>query len=253
MAAGSALITGASSGIGAELAKLCVSAGYPVVLVARNQAALEDLARPWGSQARVLPADLADPAAPQRIFDQLRDTPVEILINNAGFGVRGLFAETDWDAERRLAQVNMLALAHLTKLFLPPMLRRRSGRVLNVASTAAFVPGPLMALYYSSKAFVLSFSEALANEVHGTGVTVTVLCPGPTRTGFVAAAGMEDTPLFRGAAMSAAEVARIGFDAMMAGKTEVIAGRRNRWMVGSARFAPRSLLARIARRLNSSA
>jgi short-subunit dehydrogenase len=253
MAAGAALITGASSGTGAELAKVCAAAGYPVILVARNQAALEGLARQCGSQARVLPADLADAGAPARIFEQLRGTPVEILINNAGFGLRGPFAETDWAAETRLAQVNMLALAHLTKLFLPGMLQRRSGRVLNVASTAAFVPGPFMALYYASKAFVRSFSESLANEVQGTGVTVTVLCPGPTRTAFVATAGMEDTPLFHGAAMDAAEVARLGFDAMMAGKMEVIAGARNRFMIFGARFAPRALLAGITRRLNGGA
>jgi short-subunit dehydrogenase len=250
MAAGAALITGASSGIGAELAKVCAAAGYPVILVARNQAALEDLARQCGSQARVLPADLADAGAPGTIFEQLRGTPVEILINNAGFGLRGPLAETDWAAEARLAQVNMLALAHLTKLFLPGMLQRRSGRVLNVASTAAFVPGPFMAMYYASKAFVRSFSESLANEVQGTGVTVTVLCPGPTRTAFVATAGMENTPLFHGAAMDAAQVARLGFDAMMAGRIEVIAGARNRLMMLGTRFAPRSLLAKFTRRLN---
>jgi len=253
MAAGAALITGASSGIGAELAKLCAAAGYPVILVARNQAALEGVARQCGSQARVLPADLADAQTPEKIFEQLRGTSVEILINNAGFGLRGPFAETDWAAEARLAQVNMLAPAHLTKLFLPGMLQRRSGRVLNIASTAAFVPGPFMAMYYASKAFVRSFSESLANEVQGTGVTVTVLCPGPTRTGFKAAAGMENTPLFHGPAMDAAEVARIGFDAMMAGKMEVIAGARNRLMMLGTCFAPRSLLAKFTRRLNGGA
>jgi short-subunit dehydrogenase len=253
MAAGAALITGASSGIGAELAKLCAAAGYPVILVARNQAVLEGVARQCGSQARVLPADLADAQTPEKIFEQLRGTSVEILINNAGFGLRGPFAETDWAAEARLAQVNMLAPAHLTKLFLPGMLQRRSGRVLNIASTAAFVPGPFMAMYYASKAFVRSFSESLANEVQGTGVTVTVLCPGPTRTGFKAAAGMENTPLFHGPAMDAAEVARIGFDAMMAGKMEVIAGARNRLMMLGTCFAPRSLLAKFTRRLNGGA
>src|ERR1700682_1758804 len=253
MAAGAALITGASSGIGAELAKLCAAAGYPVILVARNQAALEGVARQCGSQARVLPADLADAQTPEKIFEQLRGTSVEILINNAGFGLRGPFAETDWAAEARLAQVNMLAPAHLTKLFLPGMLQRRSGRVLNIASTAAFVPGPFMAIYYASKAFVRSVSESLANEVQGTGVTVTVLCPGPTRTGFKAAAGMENTPLFHGPAMDGAEVARIGFDAMMAGKVEVIAGARNRLMMLGTCFAPRSLLAKFTRRLNGGA
>jgi short-subunit dehydrogenase len=251
MAAGAALITGASSGIGAELAKLCAGAGFDVVVVGRNQAALEELARPWGARARVLAADLADPGAPDQIFDQLRSTSVEILINNAGFGVRGPFAETNWVQETELVQVNVTALAHLSKLFLPGMLQRRSGRILNVASTAAFVPGPYMAAYYASKAFVRSFSESLAGEVEGTGVTVTVLCPGPTRTAFAERAGIANTRLFRGASMGAAEVARIGFHAMMAGKREVIAGGGNRWMMFGARFAPRRLLADITRRLNS--
>ena len=251
MAAGAALITGASSGIGTELAKLCARSGFDMVLVGRNRAALEELARPWSARARVLAADLADPAAPNSIFDQLRSTSVEILINNAGFGLRGPFAETDWAQEAELIQVNVTALAHLTKLFLPGMLHRRSGRILNIASTAAFVPGPYMAAYFASKAFVRSFSESLAGEVAGTGVTVTVLCPGATRTAFAERAGMAETRLFRGAAMSAAEVAQIGFDAMMAGKREAIAGARNRWMMFGARFAPRSVLAGITRRLNS--
>jgi short-subunit dehydrogenase len=251
MAAGAALITGASSGIGTELAKLCARSGFDMVLVGRNRAALEELARPWSARARVLAADLADPAAPNSIFDQLGSTSVEILINNAGFGLRGAFAETDWAQEAELIQVNVTALAHLTKLFLPAMLRRGSGRILNIASTAAFVPGPYMAAYFASKAFVRSFSESLAGEVAGTGVTVTVLCPGATRTAFAERAGMAETRLFRGAAMSAAEVAQIGFDAMMAGKREAIAGARNRWMMFGARFAPRSVLAGITRRLNS--
>ena len=252
MAAGAAVITGASSGIGAELAKLCAGAGFDVVVVGRNQVALEEVVRPWGGRARVVAADLADPGAPNQIFDRLRSTAVEILINNAGFGVRGLFAETDWTQEAELIQVNVTALAHLSKLFLPGMLHRRSGRILNIASTAAFVPGPYMAAYYASKAFVRSFSESLAGEVEGTGVTVTVLCPGPTRTAFAERAGIADTRLFRGASMAAADVARIGFDAMMAGKREVIAGARNRWMMFGAGFAPRSLLASVTRRLNSS-
>ena len=144
----------------------------------------------------------------------------------------------------------MVALAHLTKLFLPEMIHRRSGRILNVASTAAFVPGPFMALYYASKAFVLSFSEALANEVQGTGVSVTVLCPGPTRTQFAQAAGIADSDLFHGSTMGAAEVARIGYRAMMAGKSSVIAGARNRWMIRGTRLVPRSFTAAEARKLN---
>jgi len=144
----------------------------------------------------------------------------------------------------------VVAPAHLSKLFLPEMLRRRSGRILNVASTAAFVPGPFMALYYASKAFVLSFSEALSNEVEGAGVSVTALCPGPTRTEFAEAAGITDSGLFHGPTMGAAEVARIGYDAMMAGKPSVIAGARNRWMMRGVRLIPRSWAAAQARKLN---
>jgi short-subunit dehydrogenase len=146
--------------------------------------------------------------------------------------------------------VNVAALLHLSKLFLPEMVRRRSGRILNVASTAAFVPGPYMAMYYASKAFVLSFSEAVANEVQGTGVSVTALCPGPTRTEFFAAAGITDSGLGRGPAMDAAEVAREGYAAMMAGKSSMIAGARNRWLMRGARLIPRDWAAAQARRLN---
>lgn len=254
MARATALVTGASAGLGAEFAKLCAAGGYDVVLLARNASRLDQLAaelvKTYGVEARSLPADLADPSAPPAIFAQLSGTPVEILINNAGFGVRGPYAETDWARESGLMQVNMVALAHLTKLFLPEMIRRRTGRILNVASTAAFVPGPYMALYYASKAFVLSFSEALANEVQGTGVTVTVLCPGPTRTEFAQAAGIGDSDIFHGPTMGAAEVARIGYSAMMAGKSSVIAGARNRWMIRGTRLVPRSFVAAQARKLN---
>jgi short-subunit dehydrogenase len=257
MAKGTALVTGASSGIGAELAKLCAANGYSLILVARREYRLVHLATTLagthGIQARVLTADLADPAAPQAIFAQTRGEPIDILINNAGFGLRGPFRQTDWDAESRLLQVNVGALVHLTKLWLPEMVGRRSGRILNVASTAAFVPGPFMAMYYASKAFVVSFSHAVANELEGTGVTVTVLCPGPTRTEFGAVAGVGDTNLFRGASMSATDTASEGYAAMMAGKPEWIAGARNRWMIRGTRVAPRTMLAAIARRLNSSA
>ena len=255
MSKGTALVTGASSGIGAELATLCAAGGYDLVLVARSAEKLAELAaglsRAHGIAARPLAADLADPAAAQAIFEQTRGDTIEILINNAGFGVLGPYAETDWAAEARLLQVNIVALTHLTKLYLPEMLRRRSGRILNVGSTAAFVPGPFMAMYYASKAFVVSFSHAIANEVNGSGVTVTVLCPGPTLTGFSEAAGTSESKLFQGSAMSAAEVARDGYRAMMAGKAEVISGARNRWMMLGTRLAPRTMLAGIARRLNS--
>jgi short-subunit dehydrogenase len=255
MAKGTALITGASSGIGAELARLAAGGGYDLVLVARNRAELEalgtELSGAHGIAVRVVAADLSNSAAADAIFDATRDLTVEILINNAGFGLRGAYAETDWNAEARMMQVNMTSPARLTKLYLQGMIERRSGRILNVVSTAAFVPGPFMAMYYASKAFLLSLSESIANEVQGTGVTVTALCPGPTRTHFDSAAGISDSKLFDGPVMTAAEVARIGFDAMMAGKVQVIAGARNLWMIRGARLAPRTMLANITRRLNS--
>jgi short-subunit dehydrogenase len=256
VAKGAALITGASSGIGAELARLCAKDGYAVILVARRAGRLAELAdnlvREHRVEARVIAADLADAAARVALHDQTRADNVEILINNAGFGLRGAYTETDWDAEARLIQVNMIAVAHLTKLFARDMSLRGSGRILNVGSTAAFVPGPFMAMYYASKAFVVSLSLAIANELQGSGVSVTVLCPGPTRTEFEAAAGVRDSNLFEGPVMTAEEVAREGFLAMMAGKPEVIAGTRNRWMILGTRLAPRKMLAGIARRLNSS-
>jgi short-subunit dehydrogenase len=256
MAKGMALVTGASSGIGAELARLCAADGYGLILVARRQDLLDrlasELAASHGVKVRTIAVDLADPGAPTQIYRETAGETIEILVNNAGFGLRGRYDQTDWDAESRLIQVNITALAHLTKLYITDMANRGSGRVLNVGSTAAFVPGPLMAMYYSSKAFVVSFSEALANEFQGTGVSVTVLCPGPTKTEFGTAAGITDSTLFQGSAMSAEEVARIGYRAMLGGRPEVIAGARNRWMILLTRIAPRTLLAAIAKRLNSS-
>jgi uncharacterized protein len=255
MAKGVALITGASSGIGAELADLCAADGYGLILIARRADRLEQLAAAltsrYGVTVRTLAADLADPTAPTAIHQQTRGEPVEILINNAGFGLRGRYDQTDWEAELRLMQVNIIALTHLTKLFVKDMMQRGSGRILNVGSTAAFVPGPLMAMYYASKAFVVSFSHALAKEFEGSGISVTVLCPGPTRTEFVAAAGLTDSNLFRVAAMPARQVAEIGYRAMLAGRAEGISGARNRWMILLTRLAPRTMLAGIAQRLNS--
>ena len=255
MSKGMALITGASSGIGAELARLCAADGYGLILVARRTDRLQqlgaELAAAYKVKFRTFAADLAEPDAAVTIYQQTAGETVDILINNAGFGLRGRYDQTDWNAEMLLIQVNITALAQLTKLYGKDMIRRGSGRILNVGSTAAFAPGPLMAMYYASKAFVVSFSEALSKEFEGTGVSVTVLCPGPTRTEFDTAAGIADSKLFRGSAMTAQEVARIGYRAMMAGQPEVIAGARNRWMVLSMRLAPRTLLAAMAKRLNS--
>src|SRR2546423_6004428 len=202
-----ALITGASSGIGLDLARLVAADGNNVVLVARSGDKLAELAAELESKhhirAFVAPIDLADPGAPEELYHVLEEQgiAIDILINNAGFGTHGPFAEADLAAQMQMLQVNVAALTQLTWLFLQPMIRRKQGRIMNVASTAAFQPGPFMAVYYASKAYLLSFSEALANELHGTGVTVTTLCPGPTITGFQHRAGLEGMGIFRTAAV----------------------------------------------------
>src|SRR2546421_7703512 len=248
-----ALVTGASGGIGEELARLFAADGHSLVLVARSRdklsALAEELSDRHNVNARVLPADLARAEAPREIFEELQSDAVTVdaLVNNAGIGSYGLFAETDAKTELDLLQVNVVALTHLTKLFLPQMIARRRGHVLNVASTAAFQPGPLMAVYYASKAYVLHLSEALSNETGGTGVTVTALCPGPTETGFVAAARMGESKLFDANVMDAHSVAVEGYRGMLSGKTIVIPGFRNRLLASGYRFAPRSLITKIVR------
>lgn len=250
-----ALVTGASEGIGKELARLLAADGRDLVLVARRRDKLEALAAELSTQhnvrARALASDLARPAAPQEIFEELEGegVGVEVLINNAGFGSYGPFVETDLRAELDLLQVNIVALTHLTKLFLPAMVARRRGYVMQVASTAAFQPGPLMAVYYASKAYVLHFSEALANELKGTGVVVSALCPGPTETGFVAAAGMGDSKLFDRGAMSARAVAEAGYRGMLKGKAIVIPGLHNNILARAVGFLPRGLITRAVRSL----
>jgi hypothetical protein len=254
-----ALVTGASSGIGLELATLLAKNRHDVVLVARGRDRLDGIARglteEFGVAATVLPADLSDPAAPLDVFLALaeRRIAIDVLVNDAGFGVYGLFADTPLAKELGMIQVNVTALTHLTKLFLPGMLERRRGRILNVASTAAFQPGPLMAVYYATKAYVLSFSEALGNETAGTGVTVTALCPGPTSTDFKSRAQVETTrPLPGPLVMDAASVARAGYEGMVRGKRVVVPGAANRVFVQALRATPRNLATAISRRIRES-
>ena len=249
-----ALITGASGGIGEELARLLAAGGTNLVLVARGAERLTalatELSRTHGVQAGVIAQDLSAPDAAGAIVDELasRQLTIDILVNNAGFGVYGFFATTPAEDEARMLQVNIVALTMLTKRLLPAMIERRHGRVLNVASTAAFQPGPMMAVYYASKAYVLSFSEALSNETSGTGVTVTCLCPGPTATGFQDRARMRESRLFSALSVaSAADVARAGYDGMMAGRAIVVPGVANRIAVQALRVTPRALVRRAIR------
>lgn len=250
-----AVVTGASSGIGLELSRLLASAGHDLVIVAQHAERLAQVARELrtnhGVRVMEIATDLSDPAAPPEIERELNRqglTP-DVLVNNAGFGLRGSFAEIDLGEQLRMIEVNVRALTHLTGLLLPGMLERRRGRVLNVASTAAFQPGPLMAVYYATKAYVLSLSEALANETSKSGVTVTALCPGPTATGFQKRAGLEGTRLFHGGVMDAAAVARHGYEGMNRGARVVIPGWRNRLVAQFVRFAPRRMVIKAVRSL----
>jgi short-subunit dehydrogenase len=253
---GTALVTGASSGIGYEMARRFAREGWDLVLVARSAERLEEIAAPLRREAgitvTVIPKDLAQPGAADEVFDALRAQSIDIrvLVTGAGVGVLGLFGETDAAAEREMMQLNMVALTELNRRAVREMLPRRDGRILNVASTAAFQPGPRMAVYYATKAYVLSFSEAVASELAGSGVTVSTLCPGPTRTAFVARAHMERTNLFRSGVMDAAAVADAGYRGLMKGQRVIIPGLRNKLLAASVPLSPRRVVDAIVRWLN---
>jgi uncharacterized protein len=253
-----ALITGASSGIGLELAHLFARDGYRLVLVARNRGALrelgDDLQSRYSVTVRVSPKDLAHPAAPIELYQELQEAGIvlDVLVNNAGFGGGGPFLFTDWNNEAEMMQVNMVALTHLTKLFLP-QIRAREGKLLNVASTAAFQPGPFMAVYYASKAYVLHFTEALGEELRGSGVTVTCLCPGPVKTNFQKRAHIGDTRLATSPLLvDVREVARVAYEGMKQGKGVVIPGWKNRFVVQMLRLSPREMVTKVVRKIQES-
>ena len=248
-----ALITGASGGIGYELAKLFSRDHHNLVLVARSADKLGQVAGEMQAlvlSVKAVSLDLGEPPAPSFLFDQLKreGIAVDILINNAGFGALGKFAEMPDDQIFGQINLNITALTQLTKLFLPPMLARQSGRIMNVASTAGFQPGPLMAVYYATKAYVISFSEAIANELKDSGVTVTCFCPGATHTGFAKRAGNDRSRLFKQlGAMNADKVALDGYRALMEGRTLAISGLHN-WLVAqSTRLGPRKVVTAISR------
>lgn len=253
-----ALVTGASSGIGLELARLLAGGGHDLVLVSRSLDRLRELAgefeRTYSIRAEAAAHDLSDPSAAGKLHEDMkhRNIQVEILVNNAGFGTFGHLVETDPNDLLEMMQLNMVGLTLLARLFGADMAVRRRGRILNVASTAAFQPGPLMAVYYASKAYVLSLSEAMANELKDKGVTVTALCPGPVATKFAERANTGNTRLFNTKlvkVMDAESVARSGYRGLMAGKPVVIPGVAN-WMTAiSARVSPHAILLPLVRYL----
>lgn len=245
------LLTGASSGIGLELARLFARDGYRLVLVARSREALEALADELRERHRaevhVAPADLTDPGAPERLMAELRQRglAVDMLVNNAGAGKVGPFVDIPWPEDEAVIQLNMAALTRLIKEVLPGMREKGRGRILNVASTGSYQPGPLTAVYYASKAYVLSLSLALRHELAPDGIQVTAFCPGATRTAFSGRAGKRDQP----GAMSAERVARIGYSGFLRGRAVVVPGVGNKLAVAASRLLPASFLARLVFRL----
>jgi short-subunit dehydrogenase len=248
-----ALVTGASSGIGLELARIHASRGGDLILVARRKDELDklkaELQAQYNVEVLVIAKDLSLTNAAEELYQEVKskNIDVEYLVNNAGYGGHGKFIDRDWEKDKAMINVNVMALVTLTRLFLPEMVARNSGRVLNVGSVGGFLPGPLQSVYYATKGFVLSFSQALANELQGTKVTITVLCPGATRTGFAQTANMEDVPGFHLIEADAPDVARFGYDAMLQGKTTAIHGFVNKFFTVILRFIPRVGIRRLSR------
>ncbi|KQN99876.1 SDR family NAD(P)-dependent oxidoreductase [Paenibacillus sp. Leaf72] len=248
------LITGVSGGIGKELADRFAKGGYDLVLVARSESKLVELSKEYKKKydtyATVIAKDVTLPGVPEGIFAELKEKGivVDYLVNNAGFGLYGTFLETNLEQEMNMIDINIKALTIMTKLFLPDMVNRGQGGVMNVASLVSFFPGPMMSIYYATKAYVLSFTEALENELSGTGVTVTALCPGLTSTGFVARSGMGESKMFQsGAIMEAGQVAEEGYRGFIRGDTIIIPGARNRLMAFIPRLLPRKWVTRMVR------
>lgn len=247
------LITGASGGIGEEFARKFAQNGYNVILVARNEEKLHafkrELQETTASTVYVFKADLSNQDEVKRIYHELhtQQIAVDILVNNAGFGLFGEFTETDLDQELNMIDLNIKTVTHLTKLVLPDMVKRNSGKIVNVASTAAFQPGPLMAVYYATKAYVLSFSEALSNELQNTNVSVSVLCPGATETGFSTRAELQESKLFQSSVMNVKDVVDIGYRGVLSRELIIIPGFKNKLLANSVRLMPRKLVTRIVR------
>jgi short-subunit dehydrogenase len=253
---GYALITGASSGIGSDLARIFAREGHNLVLTARGQERLESLAVELRGSSKVevvvVPADLSQPGAAERLVALLDDKNIEVgtLVNNAGFGLWGPFLELDANRQGEMIRLNIAALTELTRLLAPAMVKRGKGKILNVASTAAFQPGPLMAVYFATKAYVLSFSMALREELKGTGVSVTCLCPGSTATRFAETSSMDESRFYNLLKpMSSMEVAEIGYRALQRGEDYRVAGWVNRFQVFLTRFSSIRLAAKLAKKI----
>ena len=251
-----ALITGASAGIGMELARVTAKAGHNLILVARSEQRLmslkTELEKDYGIKVSCLVKDLTQPDSCSGIFNELTQKGIHIdtLMNNAGFGDFEDFALADWNKLNDMIQLNITALTHLTKLFLTPMMERGSGKIMNVASVAAFQPGPYMAVYFASKAYVLSFSEAVNEELKGSGVTVTALCPGPTESNFMDVSNMGNSSFIKGRKLpSSLSVAKYGYESMMKGKTVAVHGTANYWLANLNRLVPRNWVVTITRKL----
>lgn len=247
------LITGASSGIGFELAKIYANKNFNLVLVARNVSKLNELkniCQTNNNQVYIFSCDLSKSNAANEVYSFCISNNLEIdyLINNAGFGDYGFFHESNWDKQAEMLQLNIITLTQLTRLFLPRMVQKKHGRIMNVASLAAFLPGPLMSVYYASKAYVLNFSEAISNELNGTGVSITTLCPGPTESGFWSAAEMNEISVIKGKKLpTSKEVAEYGYYQLEKQNVIAIHGIINKIMVFSIRLTPRSIVRMIIR------
>ena len=252
---GFVLITGASSGIGLELARVFAGNRHDLVIVSRDLAALKkvksELERDYKVSVIAIAKDLSLKKSCDEVYSEVkrRGISVDVLVNNAGFGTFGKFRDTDLETELSMIGLNISALTHLTKLFARDMIKKRRGKILNLASTAAFFPGPMMAVYYATKAYVLSFSTALNEELRGTGVSVTALCPGPTKSGFQKAAHIETDHLFNSRIPTSEEVARFGYTELMKGRLIAVHGLKNRALIQVAKFLPRRLVASLVRRI----
>jgi len=252
-----ALITGSSSGIGYELARIHAENGDNLVLVALNKSNLDqlktELENKYKNSVYTIEKDLSVPGSANEVYDEVKENNIEVdyLINNAGFGDFGLFENCDWTKQEQMINLNILAVAQMTRLFLPEMINRRSGKILNTASTASFQPGPTMSVYFASKAFVLSFSEAINNEVSDRGITVTALCPGSTQTGFHQVTIGEGKPVKERKIPSARDVAEYGYKSMMKGRAVAIHGLKNAIMANLVRLGPRSVVVKMARKIQS--